>query len=206
MSFIPKPNDSDFELPPAGTHLALCYRVIDLGTQKTTYLGQAKEQHKVMLSWELPEEKMKDGRPFTISQRYTWSMSEKATLRKHLESWRGLAFTDNDFGPGGFNVKNVLTKACTLAVSHTEKNGKQYANVTSVSKPMKGLTIPPLVNEAIYLWLTPDLFEDTVFQKLSQGLQGAIMQSPEYGYVTGRPNDEPPPADANDFHSDDIPF
>src|SRR6185295_11438565 len=105
---IPRPNETEFELAPAGTHMAVCYRVIDLGTQSGTYMGKPKSQHKILVSWELPDEKMKDGRPFTIGQRYTWSMSEKATLRKHLEAWRGVPFTDADFGVDGFDVKNII--------------------------------------------------------------------------------------------------
>ena len=72
---IPAPNDKQFELPPAGTHLATCYRVVDLGTQNSNYMGQVKRQHKILLSWELPDELMADGRPFTIGQRYTWSIT-----------------------------------------------------------------------------------------------------------------------------------
>jgi hypothetical protein len=204
--YLPPPTEGDFELPPAGTHLAVCYRVIDLGTQTGTYLGQPKTQHKVLVSWELADELMKDARPFTISQRYTWSMSEKATLRKHLESWRGAAFTESDFGPNGFNIKNIIGKGCLLTITHAEKNGKNYANITSVGKLMKGMTAPPPRNEISYLWLNPGLFSPEVFHKLSQGLQGTIMQSPEYRDVTNGGNDEPPPHDANDFHDEPIPF
>lgn len=100
---LPQPSDAEFELAPAGTHIAVCYRVIDLGTQETTFKGEVKHQHKILISWEIPDEKMKDGRPFTIGKRYTWSMSEKANLRNDLESWRG-KFTAADFGPNGFKI------------------------------------------------------------------------------------------------------
>jgi hypothetical protein len=205
---IPTPNDTQYELPPAGTQLATCYRVIDLGTQETTYLGQSKRQHKVLLSWELPDEKMADGRPFTISQRYTWSMSEKASLRKDLESWRGVPFTERDFGKSGFDVKNIIGKSCLLNIVHAEKGDKRYANITSVSKLMKGQT-PPAdgpVNEKMYLWLHESRWSPEIFHKLSDGLKSAIMSSPEYKALVNGFHDEPPPVDSVDDFAQDIPF
>src|ERR1700761_8167252 len=118
--FVPAPNESNFAPVPAGTHLGICYRVIDLGTQETNFSGEVKHQHKVMLSWEIPEEKMDDGRPFAISQSYTWSMHEKAKLRKDLEAWRGAAFAAKDFGEGGFDIRNLLDKPCTLSIVHKQ--------------------------------------------------------------------------------------
>ena len=63
------------------------------------------------------DELMEDGKPFIVQQRYTWSMSEKAKLRADLESWRGKAFEERDFGT--FNIKNVLGKPCVLTIVHT---------------------------------------------------------------------------------------
>lgn len=208
---IPAPNDKQFELPPAGTHMATCYRVIDLGTQSSTWNGQQKRQHKIMISWELPDELMTDGRPFTISQRYTWSMSEKAALRKDLESWRGVPFQEKDFGPGGFDIMNIIGKSCLLNIVHVEKNLKEYANIASISRLMKGQKGPDKpTNESIYLWLHSERWEPSTFAKLSDGLKGLIMQSPEYAQVANGHDtnmDEPPPVDAgDDFYSDNIPF
>lgn len=196
---LPKNEGGDFTPPPAGTHLAVCYRFVDLGTQDGTYLGQPKRQHKVMLSWEFPDEKMEDGRPFTISQRYTWSMSERATLRQHLESWRGLPFDEHkDFGPGGFDIKNVLGKGCQLTVIHEAKNGKTYANIRGVTRLMKGITAPPPVNPLVYVSLDPTEFDRVEFNGLSDGLKTLIEKSPEYGVIAnGGPMSEgnPPPND-----------
>lgn len=210
--YVPAPNDKQFELPPAGTHLAVCYRVIDLGTQSSTYMGQAKRQHKILVSWELPDERMSDDRPFTIGQRYTWSMSEKAALRRDLESWRGVPFQEKDFGQGGFDIKNIIGKACLLNIVHTEKAGKQYANIASISRLMKGQQGPSASeNEIAYLWIHPERWDGAVFGKLSDNMKALIMQSPEYtslknGHDNG--HDEPPPADADNYGAlnDDIPF
>src|SRR4029077_998860 len=211
--YLPTPG-ADFENAPAGTHLAVCTRIIDLGTQAGFYGGKETMKHKVMLTWELPDEKMRDGRPFTINQRYTWSMDKKANLRKALEGWRGLAFEDKDFGPDGFNIQKILGCSCVLTIQHVERDDKTFANVVSVGKLMRGMKAPnkPL-NELVYLWLTPDLWEPSTFHKLGQGLQAVIMRSPEYAKVTGGEDDEQLPPDdmtpSSDYPNDmrdEIPF
>lgn len=207
---LPPPNDKEFELPPAGTHLAICYRVIDLGTQETNWQGQTKRQHKILVSWELPDEKMSDGRPFTISQRYTWSMSDKAALRKDLESWRGTPFTEKDFGSQGFDIRNIVGKACLLTIVPETKGEKTYANIKAIGKLMKGQQAPTeTANEKAYLWIHHERWDSDVFHKLSDSLKATIMASPEYKEMMNGGQDETPPisdADIRDFHSDDIPF
>ena len=201
---LPSNSGGDFTPPPAGTHLSICYRVIDLGTQQIDWQGQTKRQHKIMLSWEIPDEKMEDGRPFTISQRYTFSSSDKSTFRQHLEAWRGAPFKDSDFGPGGFDVRNLLSKACLLTIVHKHDNGKTYANIASVSKPMKGMTVPPLTNETVYFSLST--FDPAVFGKLSDGLKAVIQKSPEYQEAIRTSNEPPPHSGAPADLNDEIPF
>lgn len=203
--YLPSPG-ADFELTPAGTHHAICIRVIDLGTQESAFNG--RKQHRVRVVWELPDEIMKDGRPFSASKTYTWSMHKKAALRQHLEAWRGQPFAEKDFGPDGFNIKNILGKCCTLNVSHDEKNGETYAFVAAVGKAMKGHVQAPPLNPCLYLWLEPALFSTQIFETLGERLRDTIMRSPEFqSIVSGKPLEKPaddrsPPDDLND----DIPF
>lgn len=210
--FMPQNNGSDFELPPEGTHLAVCYRVIDLGTQMIEWQGQKKPQHKILISWELPDEKMDDGRPFTIGQRYTLSSSEKARLRQDLEAWRGRPFTDHDFDPTNpdrFNIKKLLGAGCLLTIVHSEKQGKHYANIKSVARMMKGQVTPKPVNSVVYFSL--DDYQEPVFEGLTDGLKKVIMASPEWIEISrahlhdeqpGRESAAPPRGALND----DIPF
>lgn len=207
--FIPKPNETtDFVPPPAGTHLGVCYRFIDLGTQETNFLdnaGNKKHARKVLLGWEFPDELMENGKPFVVQQRYTWSMSDKANLRKDLESWRGKAFEDKDFGPGGFNIRNVLGKPCVLTIIHKDEGGKTYANIAAVGKPMKGMAAPEPVNPIVYFSL--EEFDATVYATLSQGLQAVIAKSPEFQKLTnGHDASEPERRPSEDDFAQDIPF
>lgn len=203
---LPQPGEGgDYAPPPAGTFIGVCYRFIDIGTQKTEYQGQTKMSRKVIISWELGDEPMDDGKPFTVSKRYTWSMHEKAVLRHDLEGWRGKAFEPADFGDNGFDTKKLLGAPCTLTITHTAKEGKTYANVASVGKIMKGLQPKPLHSETLYLSLEPGEFNQAVFDKLSDGLKKLISASPEYIQLSNGSASKPAPALAEQL-DDDIPF
>lgn len=206
---LPKPSGNDFAPTPAGTFLGICYRFIDRGTQQSEYMGEKKTRHEVMLSWELAGEFMEDGRPFTASKTYTWSMSEKATLRKDLEAWRGRNFTDDDFdGPNAFNTKKLLGVPCTLTIVHEEKNGNTFAKVASIGKVMKGMEVPPLSNPTVYLGLTPETWSPETYATLSDKMREVIARSPEYQKLlqkNGR-HDDPGHGNRRSDFDDDIPF
>jgi hypothetical protein len=184
MPTLPSPSEGgDFELPPAGTHAARCYRIVDLGTQQVDWQGSIKHQHKIVVSWELLTELMEDDRPFTIHQRYTFSTFEQAKLRQHLESWRGRAFQDSDFGPGGFDISKLLGVPCLLSVVHDTNPRGTYANVGGVMKPAKGMEFPALRNPTALLWLSPEEFDQTIFDGLSDKLKETIKKSPEWAQM-----------------------
>lgn len=206
--YMPPNNAPDFTPPPAGTHLAICYRVLDLGTQQIEWKGEAKRQHKIMLSWELPDERMEDGKPFTVHQRYTFSSHEKAKLRQDLEAWRGAPFKDSDFGPGGFHLSKLLGVPCILTLVHETKNNSTYANIRGIGKIMKGQQTPPLTNVKLFFSLTPGEFDANMLETLPQRIQETIKKSPEYNELM-----KEPVSDAQEEVSgrepalnDDIPF
>lgn len=190
---LPEPKGGDFANLESGTYLAICYRFIDLGTQITEFQGDKKEQHKVLLGWETPEEYFTDNetgeqKPFVINKRYTWSMSEKANLRKDLESWRGQPFQKTDFGPGGFNTKKLLGVPAMITVVRAAGNdGKEYSNITGIGpilKSMKG-KVPAPHNKLQYLSLSHTEFDRELFNSLHDKLKEQIAKSPEYQSLFG---------------------
>lgn len=206
---LPKPSEGGNREPvPAGTHLGMCYRFIDMGTQKTEYQGQVKMTRRVMISWLIPDELMSDGKPFSAHKTYTWSMHEKATLRHDLETWRGMAFTPEDFGK--FDTKNLLGKPCMLSVTQeTKPDGAVFSNVASVGKPMKGLPIPKLTEPTVYLSLEPGDFDQAAYETLGNGLKERIALSPEFKALGAKQTQEDYSDDslsAGADPSDDIPF
>jgi len=139
MSLIVE-SGGDFEKCPPGMHLARCYRIIDLGTQKSEYMGQTKFLHKLMVGWEIhgmnddgSAIKMKDGRPFSIFKNYTMSWSEKANLRLDLQSWRGKPFNAEEMRR--FDLKTVLGVWCMLNIIERpgKDNNNVYSNVAGVT-------------------------------------------------------------------------
>jgi hypothetical protein len=176
-SFIVKASGgTPYEPAPAGSHAARCIEFVDLGTQESTFQGQTKSARKVRLKWELPLERMEDGRPFTVSKTYTASLHEKAQLRKDLEGWRGKNFTKAE--EAGFDISSILGKTCQLTVLHEERDGKSYATVKGVGPLTKGLTVPPQENPSVFFSL--DAFDAEVFMGLGKFAIEKISQSPEY--------------------------
>lgn len=204
IDVLPNPGEAgSFKLVPAGSHPAICFRVLDLGTQVSTFQGERKEQHKVLISFEVHDEdcQMDDGRPMTMHQRYTWSMHEKATLRKHLEAWRAAPFTAADFNKmGGFSIRKLLGVPCMLTVVHNVSGERSYANIGSIGKLHKGLKVGALVNETAYLSLSASTFDRAVFDKLADGLKETIKASPEYRRLSGANGDATGAEDQDDHH------
>lgn len=208
---IPKPTEGgSFELAPAGTHVAVCYRFIDKGTHKTEFNGESKLRHEVLLTWELGDELMTDGRPFSASKTYTWSMHEKASLRRDLEAWRGRSFVDDDFdGPNAFNTRKLLGAPCMLTITHETKGDRTFAKIVSIGKLTKGITPKALTNPMTYLALAKDGWDPAVFGGLSDKMRESIAETPEYKQIMGASQRHDDPGDGyNAGHDpdDDIPF
>lgn len=125
-----------FTPAPAGVHQAVCVDVVDLGLLDVTWQGVKKTQHKVNVAWQIAEDR-DDGKPYLVFKRYTLSLSEKANLRKDLESWRGKKFTRDE--EMGFDIERLIGVNCLLNITHNEVKDKTYANVVSIMPLAKGM-------------------------------------------------------------------
>lgn len=168
---------------PAGSYLARCVQLIDLGTQTATHEGETKRARKVLVAWEVLDDECRrdDGAPYILSKRFTQSLHEKAALRKTLASWRGRDFTPAELK--GFDLKAVLGQNAFLSVIHTDKDGKTFANIAGCMKPPKGMTAQVDSVEPLLHWSInePDW---TVFEQLSSRLADQISASPEFKLLT----------------------
>ncbi len=199
--------------PPAGAHIARCVRVIDLGVQKDEggKFGPKCNQ-KLLLTWELPNElhtfKEEEGpQPFHVTSEYTVFLSEKANLRKHLESWRGRPFTAAELE--AFDVGKLLGAPCLLNVIHkTGSNGNTYGNVASLSPMPKGMQCPPAITEPVKYEIEQG--RDAVFASLPEWIQNKIAKCENWkakpkAHETTTAPDPSDYADAN-ADSETIPF
>lgn len=131
MAIIVKNAGSDTFTPaPEGVHQAVCIDVIDKGVVETEWNGRKREVPKVVIRWALDAER-EDGKPFFVDQWYTASLSQKATLRQHLETWRGRAFTADELA--GFDLEALIGVNCHLVIIHNYKDERTYANVKGIT-------------------------------------------------------------------------
>ena len=139
-------------LAPAGTQLATCVGLIQIGTVETEYMGEKKDVEKIRLTFELPEElhEFKDGdgkKPLVVSQGYTHSMGSKSNLRPIVEGILGVALQDEE--AYAFDIEELLGKSCLLTLAHREsKTGNKYVFIQSTSPLMKSMTKPAQINES----------------------------------------------------------
>ena len=197
---------TNFAPVPAGTYVARCFSMVHIGTIPEEYQGETKEQNKVRISWELPTEKKvfneeKGEQPYSVSKDFTLSMHEKANLRKFLESWRGRGFTEDE--AKSFDVTRLLEKPCMLSVIHkTSKQGKTYAEISSVSTLPKGFECPPQINPTFEFSF--ENFSQEKFDSLPDWLKDKIKTSKEYRMVTFPEHTET--TETTQVVDDDIPF
>lgn len=182
MSLTAKSNGGTFELPPDGTHPARCYRMIDKGTSYDQ--KWEKHQHKVLVSWALlGDEKMTDGRPFTVHRNYTVSLHEKSVLRRDLKAWRGRDFTAEELG--GFVLTAIVGAPCLLTIVHNKDGDRTFANIAGIMACPKGMKVPELTEPTLVFDL--DQPDWDVFDGLSEGIQEAIKRSEEYQKYADKP-------------------
>lgn len=205
MGLIAKDSGGEeFDPCPAGTHLARCAWLIDIGTQDSPNYG-AKRQ--CIIGWEMPAVLIPDGErkgePYFLSKFYTLSLHEKANLCKDLEAWRGKVFTEDE--REGFDLRNVVGHPCLLSVIHQSKEGKTkpQARIGGVMAVPSGTECPPAVNVPIVFDIDTDLYNQPMLDTLPEWVQKKVAASHEatHGPVSTDSNDAPPPADG-----DDIPF
>jgi len=213
--FVESSGDKEFKMVPSGTHLARCYRIVDLGTQAAEWNGETKYQRKIMLGWEIHGDDdagepllTDEGKPMAIFKNYTFSWSENSNIRKDLQAWRGQPWSDEEVKR--FNLENILGQWCMLNVLQSPgKNGKIYANVAGIS-PVPGMIkkagLPQGINELqVFKLNEPDW---DLFETFSKGLKAKIESSPEYRAATGKKS-APKVQETEDSFDDlssDIPF
>ncbi len=180
----------NYKRVPAGAHVGRCYSLIDLGTQLSTGQYGEKMQHKIQIKWELFGEDEQgaplttdEGLPMTISKSYTLSLSDKASLRKDLASWRGRDFTEEE--AKAFDVTKLLGAYCMVNVTTSENNGKTYTNVaglTPLPSALKNSKPNPVHENVIFNLDEPDW---TLFDSFHDKLKEAIKRSPEFAKAAG---------------------
>lgn len=181
---------TQFPPTPEGLHSAICYGVVDIGTQHQEKWDT--DVRKVVIVWELPEQRIdidKDGvtfsQPRAISKIFTLSLHQKSSLRKYLTSWRGQAFTEEELK--GFDLQKLLCVKAQLQVIHQHKVDRVFANIEAIipangekrgepENPVQFFSFEeehPVIPET-----TPEWIVDMIHQSLEWNLTG-MSDKPE---------------------------
>lgn len=137
MAFTAPVQTTEFTLPPAGLHSAVCCDVVDLGVIETSF----GIKHKMFISW-LINAYDDDGRPLIASKRYTVSMHEKANLYRDMSTWFNVQF--NEEQAAAFDFDKLPGRNCMVQIMHQDNNGKTYANVITVLPHQNGMPVVEL--------------------------------------------------------------
>lgn len=176
---------ADFTPIEEGSYVARIYQIIHVGTV-AGYQGAL--QNKVRLTFEFPTElkvfKEENGeQPQVLSNEYTLSFHEKATLTKVINACDPKALKVGEDGMiDEYDIEKLLGKACLVTVVHKAgKEGKVYANIGNCTVLPKGMTCPPAINEPKVL--NYDNFDKEYFTTLPTFIQDKIRSSQEYKTV-----------------------
>ena len=125
---------SDYEPLPAGEHVAVCYRVVDFGSREEQWLDNPpKKRTTLHITWEVPDVKLDDGRPYSISKTYTASLNENAALYKDLVTWRGKPFSTKELEL--FDVSKLIGMPANLHIEQTTTDNVVRARIKGVFRP-----------------------------------------------------------------------
>jgi len=174
MSITATTSNKEFQQAPKGNHIARIFSIVHEGVIPTTYMGEPKMTDTVRIGFELPNESMEDGRPFSVYQEYTLSMHEKAKLRHLVEGILGQGLLDQD--ALSFEVTDLMGRVCMLNVIH---NDKGYPRIVGAAPLPKGVEAPDQINPPFILDFN-DNWTNEKFEKQPQFIKDKIMSSTNY--------------------------
>lgn len=210
---IPPKGEGQKELIPAGNYIARAYKMLQIGTVETEYMGEKKNLHKIRIGWELPLElkvfKEENGeQPLVIDKEYTFSMGEKANLRKDLVSWRGKDFTPEQ--AESFDILALIGAPCMLNIIHkpgAKDPTKTYQAISSITPMPKGMECPPAINKPQIL--AYDDFNWELYNSMPDFLKTQISSTPEFKALQSDGHESEPAPElvpAGDDDDSDLPF
>jgi N6-adenosine-specific RNA methylase IME4 len=178
---IPVPQSAAREIVPAGTCLGVCYCIATLGTQEVDFGDEVKRQRQIYFGFELPDELLGDGRPFSVGETYQLSWHASANLRRDIESWRGQPLSEAALRD--FDLASLINHVVVLKIQHrTSRSGRDYARIATLAQPPKGVAPQRPINPSIVFSFAA--YDVTAFYALPDWLQQAISRSPEHAAAT----------------------
>jgi len=134
MSIFDDLDTHEKELPRAGSHRAICWGLFPVGWQeiKNKKTGEIKYYKQAVLIFELAE-KMKDGRPFVVSNTYNLSTFTQSHFIQHFSAWENAQLGPEYFA--NFNPKSFRGRPARVSITLNEGINNTYVNLSGISSP-----------------------------------------------------------------------
>jgi hypothetical protein len=198
---VAKDSGGGFAPHSEGQFAMLCVDVVNLGTNVEQYQDKPpREVAKVALVFASGErqakEADKDESLALVTVEMALSASEKANLRKLLESWRGRPYTPEQV-EAGLPVNKLYSQPALISIAHvlTKKN-KKFAKIASIAPLPKAMLV------AVDAKLLTEYQRPAFFGDRKKQYAEALAK-----HRAANGNAPPPPAEPNgEEEDDDLPF
>ena len=179
----------------AGIYDAVCYSVLDIGTQENKF----GKKHQIVLGWKFLEFTYEDGNPVSYHATYTLSMNEKARLREILAGW----VLQGNKNPEAFDFQNLLGLGCKLILA-PNSNG----NITAKSAMPMEVKDNQKIETEFFSFEDYDGGELPSFLKTERNKWklDRICDSEEYKGIVEKNEDHKVDNMNNDVKDEEIPF
>lgn len=171
-------------LPPEGPTPAICYQVIYLGHQESTWQGETSWKPKFRFTFELPEHthvftEEKGEQPLAVSVEHNDSLNPKSNMYKFLSSW----FPNKDLKEGAeVDYSKLAGKKALISIKYVEGKGNnagnKYANIGTIMPLPKGMPCADKAANPVIVF-DCDNPDDDILQSLPEFLQNKILASKE---------------------------
>lgn len=176
-------------MPEDGMYKAYCYSVLIIGTIEEEYQGNKKKVLKCNIAFELVDELFEfqdnsEPMPFIVPFEGTFSLSQKANLRKLLAAWNP-SFNKKYGGENSddFDIETIIGVPAYVSVSKeqsksdTESYYLKFQSIAPIPKELKA-TMPKMKNEPMYFDVAD--FNKEVYFQLPKYLREKIASSDEF--------------------------
>lgn len=197
---VAKDGGGNFTPHPEGQFAMVCADVVNLGTTVETYQGSSpREVPKAALVF-ISGARQADGTLTQVTVEMSVFASDKANLRKFLESWRGRSYNPDQIREG-LPLHKLFHQHGLLSIEHiTTRSGKLFAKVRSISPLPEQM--PKVSAEVLAEYTRPKFLADrkAAYAELLARHRG------KGGNGNGHSGNEPPLPDLPPEEDDDLPF
>lgn len=147
-TYVSEPEGSNIPPHPEGQFAMRCIDVIDYGDKESTFNGRTTTRRRGVLRF-FGGEYDEEGHPLWVDAWFTLSLHQRANLRKFLEVWRGMAFTEDELKQ--FDLDTLIGAPAFIQVRQNASaaTGRVYANIDTIMKLPKNVEKPPMLENYV---------------------------------------------------------